>query len=59
MDGIAGHPAREGNGVLGGSAHDGPRIGGGMRVPASLRAYVLRYLRALQQRATEGSSTIP
>jgi hypothetical protein len=49
MDGISGARAREGNGAVGGSGQDGLWVGGGTRVPGSLRAYVRRYLRALHE----------
>jgi hypothetical protein len=49
MDALAGQTAGEGSGVVGGSGRDGPRVGGGNRVPGSLRAYVQRYLRALEE----------
>ncbi len=56
MDGLStGHPG-EGSGVVGGSGADAPRISGGTSVPGSLRAYVQRYLRALESAGNEDSN---
>ena len=44
MDGLAGQSGGQGSGDLAGPGQDGPRVGGASTVPASLRAYVRRYL---------------
>jgi hypothetical protein len=44
MDGLGGNAGGPGSGELAGSGDDGPRVGGDSTVPASLRAYVRRYL---------------
>jgi hypothetical protein len=56
-DGIAGEGGGAGSGAVGGSGAEGGRVSTGSRVPGSLRAYVRRYLRALEEsRARSGSS---
>ena len=47
MDGIAGGGGGPGSGNLAGGGEDGPRISGESTVPASLRAYVRRYLESI------------
>jgi hypothetical protein len=44
MDGIAGGAGGPGSGELQEGGDDGPRVTGDTSVPASLRAYVRRYL---------------
>lgn len=44
MDGIASGTGGPGSGELAGGGEDGPRVSGDSTVPASLRAYVRRYL---------------
>ncbi len=44
MDGIASGAGGAGSGDLAGGGEDGPRVSGDSTVPASLRAYVRRYL---------------
>ncbi len=48
-DGIAGEGSGAGSGAVGGSGAEGGRVSTGSRVPGSLRAYVRRYLRALEE----------
>ncbi|MCZ7687554.1 MAG: hypothetical protein M5U28_55970 [Sandaracinaceae bacterium] len=48
MDGIAGGAGGPGSGDLAGGGEDGPRVAGDSTVPASLRAYVRRYLERIR-----------
>ena len=50
MDGIAGGGGGPGSGNLASNGEDGPRISGESTVPASLRAYVRRYLEGFSYR---------
>lgn len=57
MDGLSGSTGGEGAGGLGGSRGSGPRVTGGSRVPGSLRAYVQRYLREIEEQGRSGGSS--
>ena len=61
LDGIAGAGGGAGSGAVGGaSGGEGGRVSSGSRVPGSLRAYVRRYLRALEEsRARSGGTSTP
>lgn len=48
MDGLAGGEGGPGSGELAGGGEDGPRVSGDSTVPASLRAYVRRYLERIR-----------
>ncbi|MFK7989725.1 MAG: hypothetical protein AB8I08_27145 [Sandaracinaceae bacterium] len=49
MDGLGGGGGGPGGGNLSGNGENGPRISGDSTVPASLRAYVRRYLERIQE----------
>ena len=58
MDGISGGDPGEGSGAVSGSAAESGHVSRGADVPGSLRAYVRRYLRALEERrAREGGTS--
>jgi hypothetical protein len=58
MDGISGGDPGSGSGTVSGSGAQGGHVTRGADVPGSLRAYVRRYLRALeQQRAHSAPSS--
>jgi len=48
MDGLSGGGAGQGSGQLAEGGDEGPRVGGDSTVPASLRAYVRRYLERIR-----------
>jgi hypothetical protein len=48
MDGRSGAEGGEGDGSLAPEGDDGPRVTGDTTVPASLRAYVRRYLERIR-----------
>ncbi|MCC6873619.1 MAG: hypothetical protein IT378_04850 [Sandaracinaceae bacterium] len=50
MDALQGGRSGAGTGELGGEGDDAPHIAGQSSVPASLRAYVRRYLEAVRAR---------
>ena len=52
LDGISGGDPGVGSGGVSGSGAQGGRVTRGVDVPGSLRAYVRRYLRALDERQT-------
>jgi hypothetical protein len=55
MDGISGGDPGVGTGGVSGTGAQGGHVSRGADVPGSLRAYVRRYLRALEQQRAHGS----
>ncbi|HJL18449.1 MAG TPA: hypothetical protein RMH99_22485, partial [Sandaracinaceae bacterium LLY-WYZ-13_1] len=54
VDGIAGQGGGPGSGRLAPGGEAGPRVGGESTVPASLRAYVRRYLEMIRGGGSDG-----
>jgi hypothetical protein len=57
MDGLDTGETSTGTGTVSGTGTDGGRVGRGSDVPGSLRAYVRRYLRALEERRARTRSS--
>lgn len=55
MDALQGGRGGPGSGSLAGGGQDGPRVGGDSTIPASLRAYVRRYLETIRGGQTDGN----